>query len=314
MTNIQPIRNVVWTSCVCWVCPFKKVNTRRKVTPWLTPEIYRAIREKNRLIKIYKVTRDPELLRAARVQRNRVNSLIERAKTEFILSSLHMNAKKPKQFWKVINDLIDDQDCVDITSYVFRDVETGIPVLKEEIPNYLNTFFVNIAERTRNRPLNVHMDHVDYYPDIETFCDFEPPALEDIYSYMMEIDVNTSSCLRGIHSKMCKSMIDKIPDKFRHIFANSLFSGIFPHAWTCAQVTLIPKNGDKELPGNWRPISQTIVFAKILEKIVHKQLLNYFMVNNILTDSQYGFLPGRSIQEAVFNTVSNMYSCIYEPE
>ena len=70
--------------------------------------------------------------------------------------------------------------------------------------------------------------------------------------------------------KICKTALDAVPNKFRHLFATSLFSGQFPTQWTCAYVTLLPKPGKKSNPGNWRPISQTNIFAKILEKIVHK--------------------------------------------
>ena len=47
----------------------------------------------------------------------------------------------------------------------------------------------------------------------------------------------------------------------------------------------------------------TNVFSKLLEKIVHKQLLKYFFDNNILNKKQFGFLPGKSTHEAVFRTV-----------
>ena len=75
-------------------------------------------------------------------------------------------------------------------------------------------------------------------------------------------------------------------------------------------VTLIPKDGDKNDPGNWRQISQTVIFAKILEKRVHSQLLAYLQDNNILSKFQYGFLPGKSTQEAVFDIVRHVYSAI----
>ena len=140
-----------------------------------------------------------------------------------------------------------------------------------------------------------------------------PPALEDIYSYMLDIDIHSSSCIKGVNSKICKILPDKIPDKFRHLFANSLFFGIFPATWTCATVTLLPKEGEKNQAGNWRPVSQTVIFAKILEKIVYKQLLSYFLENNILTSSQYGFLHGKFTQEAVFRYCKTYLQYI-EPE
>ena len=127
---------------------------------------------------------------------------------------------------------------------------------------------------------------------------------------MSDIDINTLSCIQGINSRVCKIMLDKIPAKFCHLFANSLFTAKFPESWTGSIVSLLPREGDKNHPGNWRPISQTIIFAKILEKIVHKQTIAYFLEKNILSDYQYGFLPGRSTQEAVFIMVRHMYSSI----
>ena len=101
------------------MCPYKRVHTRKKVTPWLTQEIYKAIRDKKTLIKKYKQDKDPETLKMARTQRNLVNRLVNTAKSQFILDSLHANAKKTKKFWKIIKGLIDSEDCVDITSYAF---------------------------------------------------------------------------------------------------------------------------------------------------------------------------------------------------
>ena len=103
------------------------------------------------------------------------------------------------------------------------------------------------------------------YDDVKSTFDFLPPTLPEIYCYMIEIDTSMSSCIPGINAKICKTLLDKIPSKFVHLFANSLFSAKFPTAWTNLYVTLLPKDGDKNEPGNWRPISQTILYAKILE-------------------------------------------------
>ena len=96
----------------------------------------------------------------------------------------------------------------------------------------------------------------------------------------------------------------------RMIFANSMFSGIFPAEWATSTVKLLPKAGDLSNPGNWRPISMTNVFAKILEKLVHRQVLNYFQENDIINENQFGFLPGKSTHEAIFKIVHQIYSAI----
>ena len=173
----------------------------------------------------------------------------------------------------------------------YRDLKIK-DILKESTPNFLNDYFVNVAERTCGKfDMDDHV-YNELYSDVHSNFDVVPPMTEDMYIYMTGMDMNTSSCIPGINMKMCKAAMDAVPNRFRHLFANSLFLGQFPSQWTNAYVTLLPKTGNKTSPGKWRPISKiSIIFAKIIEKIVHKQLLNYFVENNILTELQFRFLP-----------------------
>ena len=286
------------------MCPYKKVKSRKKVIPWLSPEIYKAIREKKASVKKYKT------LKEMRLARNRVNSLIDRAKSFYIQNTLYQTVKKPKKFWKLIKNLIEIDDSVDITAFVFKSSKTDLPIHRDDTPAFLNEFFVNIATRVCGPFVPDLNDYNNLYRNIDTVFDFTPPLAEEMYGLMENMDVNSSSRINGINMKMCKEAMDAIPTKFRHLFASSLFCGQFPMAWTCSYVTLLPKPGDKAQPGNWRPISQTNIFAKIIEKIVHKQLLSYFLNNNILSRNQFGFLPQKSTHESIVNVVRHMYSCI----
>ena len=46
--------------------------------------------------------------------------------------------------------------------------------------------------------------------------------------YMMDIDINISSCIEGVNAKTCKNLLDIMPNRFLKIFAKSLSLGIFP--------------------------------------------------------------------------------------
>ena len=81
-------------------------------------------------------------------------------------------------------------------------------------------------------------------------------------------------------------------------------------AWTRGTITVIPKDGDLSDPGNWRPITQMSVIAKLIEKLVHSRMLQYFLNNNIISEYQFGFLPGRSTQLAVFELSKQIYSAM----
>lgn len=76
------------------------------------------------------------------------------------------------------------------------------------------------------------------------------------------------------------------------IFRRSLAEGVFPDEWKSAFVTPVHKGGDKTDVQNYRPISKLCLFAKILEKIIHKQL--YSALKCSFTDEQHGFLKNKS--------------------
>ena len=83
---------------LCVMCPIKNVYARKYITPWLTPEIYRLIRERKEWLRKYKMSQDPnDLLQAKRI-RNKLNSLVDNSKRTFIKNSLKQNVKKSKKF------------------------------------------------------------------------------------------------------------------------------------------------------------------------------------------------------------------------
>ena len=69
-----------------------------------------------------------------------------------------------------------------------------------------------------------------------------------------------------------------------------------PCEWKVVSVTPIHKSGPKNEFENYRPISVLSISSKILKIIVLKQPLTHLETENLLSLSQYGFCPGRSIQ------------------
>ena len=69
---------------------------------------------------------------------------------------------------------------------------------------------------------------------------------------------------------------------------------IFPDPWKEANVVPIHKKDNKNLVGNYRPISLLSCIGKVLEKCVYKQLYSYFTTHNIITPLQSGFQAGDS--------------------
>ena len=79
--------------------------------------------------------------------------------------------------------------------------------------------------------------------------------------------------------------------------------GIFPKIWKIAHVTLLHKKGPENLYDKYRPISLLSCVGKVLERCVHSRVLNYLNVNNIITPSQSGFMPG----DSTVNQLTSIY-------
>ena len=66
--------------------------------------------------------------------------------------------------------------------------------------------------------------------------------------------------------------------------------------WKTANVSSIFKKGDRSDPSNYRPISLTCVACKIMESIIKDVFITYLLENNLLSNCQFGFVSGRSVQ------------------
>ena len=59
-------------------------------------------------------------------------------------------------------------------------------------------------------------------------------------------------------------------------------------------MTPIYESDNRHLPASYRPISLTSIPCKIMEILIKKAILDHLQRNNLISDMQYGFLPGRS--------------------
>ena len=64
--------------------------------------------------------------------------------------------------------------------------------------------------------------------------------------------------------------------------------------WKAANVTCIFKSGDRHSASNYRPISVTVILCRLLEKIIREAIMDHCRINNVFSNSQYGFREGRS--------------------
>ena len=170
-----------------------------------------------------------------------------------------------------------------------KNKETVRDIPESETPDYMNGFFTNIGPKLGN----MHRSTWEYYgqrmegamPDFQT-------DVEEVIDLCKEIETLKSSGLDEISAKLCKDAFMALPEHMTHIFNCSLDSGIFPDKWKAAKIVPIFKGRDREVVGNYRPVSLLPLPGKLLEKIVHTRISQFLEGNDFLTEHQGGFRKG----------------------
>ena len=74
-----------------------------------------------------------------------------------------------------------------------------------------------------------------------------------------------------------------------------------------ARVIPLYKNGQRNVAGNYRPISVLPAISKIMEKILYNQLYSYLSKFRLLSDSQFGFRKFHSTATALLYCTNDWY-------
>ena len=101
---------------------------------------------------------------------------------------------------------------------------------------------------------------------------------------------------------------------FKTIFTNCLRRGLFPEIWKYANVVLVHKKmrNEKNLKGNYRPISLLPIFGKTFEKVIYDSLYSHLVSHELLNPNQSALRPGDlAVNQllAITHTIFKAFDC-----
>ncbi|KAI8484554.1 hypothetical protein Bbelb_376610, partial [Branchiostoma belcheri] len=103
-----------------------------------------------------------------------------------------------------------------------------------------------------------------------------------------------------------KLTASEIAPVLTNIFQHSLNTAEIPKDWRDSNICAIFKKGDRAVPSNYRPVSLTCISCKLLEHIIHSQIMKHLESYSILTDYQHGFRAKRSTETQLILTVHDI--------
>ena len=108
----------------------------------------------------------------------------------------------------------------------------------------------------------------------------------------------------GLPAEFYKSNIDWITKDLFDLYSEAYDRGTLGNSINMGIIKLIPKDGDKSLIKNWRPITLLNVSYKILAKALASRLVN--ILPNFICSTQTGFIKGRYILENLVTSWESM--------
>lgn len=244
----------------------------------------------------------PEFKQQFKTLKNHVTKLIRKSKINLSSKKFQAAGNNMKKTWKVISELM---GCDGVTGsmvpvrlyYDGQQLTTG-----EQIANCLNCFYRNMAadlqKQLKVSPVNFDEIVTNSSILLQRCTDSE---LNEIVASLRN---SYSAGPDGINSRDLKEIYPIIKDSLLTVINNCLKVGEFPNLCKISKIIPLYKHGDKDQPQNYRPISITSVFSKILEKAMKNRFSKFLK----LSTSQYGFQKGSSTQGAAVDLIESIIS------
>ena len=175
---------------------------------------------------------------------------------------------------------------------------------KTEMADSFNTYFATICATSEiDNPNNVPSHDVYLNNPTDTEFNFERINNMTVLHYINKLNPSHSCGHDNISNNVLKIIAIEVSPCLTLIINQVLSTGQFPKNLKTAKVIPIHNTGEKTLMKNYGPISILPVVSKIIENVMHTQLMEYFTLNKLFTSQQYGYRANRSTELAALELI-----------
>ena len=284
--------------------PTKETSTKSH-QPWITTECKRLIRKKNRWFKLAKASNSGKVWKTYREMKKQCQRTCRQTHDRYLSDIVH-DDKTNKKLYRYIKskktENIGISDLKDKNNLLVTD-----PLKKAEmIHEQYNSVFSDPTPK-----IDPKLPEKDRLPSLGQIR----VKSQGILKLLLSIDPNKASGPDNVPGKFLNICGYEIADIYKVLFQASLDQGVVPPDWKEANVTPLYKNkGDKTMPENYRPISLTSLTCKLLEHVVHSNIMTHLDKYNVLDKEQHGFRKYSSCVTQLISTLDDFATCLKNKE
>ena len=200
-----------------------------------------------------------------------------------------------KETWKILKEITGKRKVISPPTAMSLN---GTLVTDEtKVANILNDFFINVGPSLNASVASNGTDPLSFLTT-ENSIFLTPTDIHEVSSIVESLG-KTAPGIDGLTGHILKLLGSAIVRPLVHLTNLCLQQGKFPENLKSALVIPIFKGGDKTLHQNYRPISLISNISKIIERVLHKRIYDFFESLRLISKTQFGFRKGHSTEHAV---------------
>ena len=196
------------------------------------------------------------------------------AKNIYYSIQFENNKSDGRKTWRTMDNLLHRNSSKSIPDAII--VEDKLATDKGKIADAFNKYFATVCMTDENA--NQNFPQYDEYLKNPTDASFNFEQVENsaVLHFINKLKPSHSCGCDKISSNISKMIAKEVSHCITLIINQTLSTGIVPSKLKTAKVIPVYKKNDKTLLKNYRPISVLPVVSKIIENVMHNQMMDYF--------------------------------------
>lgn len=290
INKVNPVREIKWKNIAI-------------ANPWFDTSLRLKQKQRNISYKLAKTTMSDDDWRLYSLNRNEYTKSLRGTKAVYYSQKIDECEHDSKKLWKVINNIMGKGKVQNSVKSISLN---GIEIEREECANELNNYFLSSVEeivdnieeptmRDSSIPTLVSEQETD------GFSEFKNISLAELKDIICKLP--NKNGMEGISTEVLKNTFGAYGQELLEVINMSLTQGIFPENWKISTVIPVPKVKNTCKGEEHRPINMLPIYEKVLEKVVHKQLMEYCEQRELISSNQSGFRKNHSCETALQKTL-----------
>ncbi|XP_052129829.1 uncharacterized protein LOC127751012 [Frankliniella occidentalis] len=283
--------------------PLKKCKVNEKDKRWVTKGIEITSRNYRELCQKIKRNHDHGFEEYFKKYRSIYRKILNAAKTLATESEINNAKNTTKAIWTVINKQMGKPE-IQHKNISIKLEDNTICTDPTRISEEFNKYYCNLAKNLQDD----NKEKGTTFNETEFSMYLSKVSENDIILAIAKLKNKKCSGYDHVCDEIIKTCHQQLIKPLKHLVQASFDEGVFPELLKLSKVMPLYKKGEETETGNYRPVANITTFSKIFEIVMEKKLRDYLYRFNILSDTQYGFVKGKSTTDAIVDFIQKIYN------